>query len=239
MKSKMLNEIEQEKREMWGQIEGRLTIDYKSRTVLWFASLQDDWREGVLLHWNRQRKATRATNAKPIEIWIWQRWLLVVCQLTIIKLRTNHTKKFGDDTPITVLSMYQMETNRRRTRGSYSRAAKSQPWWNWWYSDWIVFGKKKAHISDCFQILLILVRVKASLPPSLSLQLSTTPHEFSKMSFLSTFYYSPMGNEWNFQTWWTTDHNNRNNSQRSQLSSLVSEVRKMFQWIISTHPKKQ
>ena len=42
MKSKMLNEIEQEKREMWGQIEGLLTIDYKSRTVLWFASLQDD-----------------------------------------------------------------------------------------------------------------------------------------------------------------------------------------------------
>jgi hypothetical protein len=113
MKSKMLNEIEQEKREMWGQIEGRLTIDYKSLTVLWLASLQHEWREGVLLHWNRQRKATRATNAKPIQIWIWwQRWLLVVYQLTIIKWRTNHTKNFGDDASITVLSMYQMETNR-------------------------------------------------------------------------------------------------------------------------------
>jgi len=188
MKSKMLNEIEQEKREMWGQIEGRLTIDYKSRTVLWLASLQHDWREGVLLHWNRQRKATRATNAKPIQIWIWwQKWLLVVYQLTIIKWRTNHTKNFGDDTSMTVLSMYQMETNRRRIRGSYSRT-KSQRWWNWWYSDWMCSAKRKL----TFRIV-----------PSLSLQLSTPRHTRifkigQKNGFSSTFYWFPNGERVNF-----------------------------------------
>jgi hypothetical protein len=76
------------------------------------------------------------------------------CSLTIIKSRTNHTKRFSNDAPNTFLSVHQMlETNRRRKRSAYS--------------DLDCVWQKKAHIWDYFQILLIFRRVKASLPISL------------------------------------------------------------------------